>query len=158
MLCGDLNSTKMTFVSLLYGYRFRRTLKDVGFQGENKANLYSYISRDLSVLRPASVDYKFSAEVQGKITAATNFQKHPPDWPKSPPPPNHIQSHSRFQIPSQFPPPNHSPSNPQNQDVSWALLVPAFLIGYHSLYWSVALQTFLLPNSPQAIKFATSFY
>ena len=79
MLRGDLFSTKMTFVSLLYGYRFRRTPKDVGFQGENKANLNSFISRDLSVLRPASVEYKLYTEVQGKITAATISVKHPPD-------------------------------------------------------------------------------
>ena len=98
MLCGDLNSTKMTFVSLLYGNRFRRTPKDVGIQGENKAYLYSYISRDLSVIRPSSVDYKFSTEVQGKITAATNFQKHPPDWPKSPPPPNHYSTNRKYTL------------------------------------------------------------
>ena len=90
MLCGDLNSTKITFVSLLYGYRVRCTPKDFGFQCENKANLYSYISRDLSFLRPASVDYKFSTEVKGKITAATNFLKDPPDLPKSTPPPYRV--------------------------------------------------------------------
>ena len=117
------------------GYSGRRTPRGCWFpRWKIKLTLVHLLARDLSVLRPASVDEQLSTKVRGIATVGTIFENLPSDWPKAAHLPNRSQSRPPVQFPSQPPLSNHSPMCPQIQDVSWSPLVPTLLIGSHKLH------------------------